>query len=65
MAQDRVVSVANLMRLASAANRLNLLLDERALQADLVRADRIFPIASLAGSADGRVSADRLRAVLQ
>jgi hypothetical protein len=35
-----------------ATNRLNLLLDERALQADLVRADRIFPIANLAGSRD-------------
>jgi hypothetical protein len=30
-----------------AANRLNLLLDERALQAGLVRADRIFPIAGV------------------
>src|ERR1700757_169668 len=33
-----------------ATNRLNLLLDERPLPADLVRADRILPIASLARS---------------
>src|SRR5690242_18574232 len=35
-----------------ATNRLNLLLDERALQADLGWADRILPIASLARSRD-------------
>jgi hypothetical protein len=33
-----------------ATNRLNLLLDERPLPADLVRADRILPIARLARS---------------
>src|SRR5262249_199587 len=35
-----------------AANRVNHLLDERALLADLLRADRIFSIAGLAGSGD-------------
>jgi hypothetical protein len=39
-----------------ATNRLNLLLDVRALLADLIQADRTFPIASLARSRDHSAS---------
>jgi hypothetical protein len=46
------VPVANLIRLAKSRESVKLLLDDRALQTDLVRAGWIVPIASLAGNRD-------------
>src|SRR5262249_38065778 len=59
------VPTANPKRLTATANRLIFAPDERALQVDLVRADRIVPVAGCVGSRGPGPSTPTQRAAAQ